>query len=609
MTGSDRALEAPGRPALAPGVQLVGQLAGSGFEERQWLVQRNGHFIQLTELLYRIAANADGQRSLEEIAARVTEETEWLVTPEDVRRMLASRLLPLGLIAPAADGGNGAAAFGDRQGSHSSLAIGMRMKAVGPRVLDPVSDVLQYLFAPVLLVPLLAVAAAAHVWLYTSRRLAAALVDTLHTPGALGIVIGLVLLAAAFHELGHAAALRYGGGRARGMGVGFYFLFPAFYTDVTESYRLGRWGRVRTDLGGVYFHLLFALALIGFALAFDQEYLFVAVPLINFEILRQMIPFVRLDGYWAIADLTGVPDLFSQTGAFLRSVLPRGRAMGNRLPRLKPWVRAVFGGYVVLMIPALAVVLALLVVRLPRMLSAVWDAALTHAALASGAWRNADLLALASIIAGLLVLGLIALGIAYFVYTFTWRPLRAAWRQPYPRRRLIALAAVSGWVALLGVVWTPQLPFAGRVLVPAGVETFQVTDRRHLAGAIAYPMAPPVGGAHAPVWQNCGFYDAPVANENAVHSLEHGAVWIAYRPDLAEDEVGALRRLANEQSHVLVNPFPGLARPVVASAWGRQIALASALDSRLERFVRAFRLHRDAPESGGPCHGGTGRPK
>ena len=83
-----------------------------------------------------------------------------------------------------------------------------------------------------------------------------------------------------------------------------------------------------------------------------------------------------------------------------------------------------------------------------------------------------------------------------------------------------------------------------------------------------------------PVWQNCGFYGRPIPNETAVHSLEHGAVWITYRPDLSADQVDMLRRLARSQTFVLVSPFPELPSPVVASAWGRQLQLESARPGR-----------------------------
>src|ERR1051326_1285003 len=113
--------------------------------------------------------------------------------------------------------------------------------------------------------------------------------------------------------------LRYGGGRVRGMGL--YLMYPAFYTDVTDNYRLFRWARVRTDLGGFYFNVLFSLGLMGVYHATGQV-LLVAALLTDIDIVHQCLPFVRLDGYWALADLTGIPDFFSFMGAYVRSVVP-----------------------------------------------------------------------------------------------------------------------------------------------------------------------------------------------------------------------------------------------------------------------------------------------
>ena len=123
-----------------------------------------------------------------------------------------------------------------------------------------------------------------------------------------------------------------------------------------------------------------------------------------------------------------------------------------------------------------------------------------------------------------------------------------------------------------------------------------------------YAQSPPVGGEHNPVWQNCGFYDKPVADENAVHSLEHGAVWIAYGTALPRDQIGQLRALTQGHTHLLVSPHPDLDSPIVASAWGKQLVLEEADDPDLERFVRAYSQGPQTPEPGAPCSGGIGRP-
>jgi hypothetical protein len=127
----------------------------------------------------------------------------------------------------------------------------------------------------------------------------------------------------------------------------------------------------------------------------------------------------------------------------------------------------------------------------------------------------------------------------------------------------------------------------------------------HVAGPITYKEDPPIGGAHNVVWQNCGIYDIAIHNEHAVHSMEHGAVWITYRTDLPRDQVQMLRSVAADD-FMLLSPYPGLKAPVVASAWNHQIALDGADDARLRPFIAEYKNNpQTTPEFGAPCAGGT----
>ena len=591
-------------PALNLNVQLVGPLQGSGFREQQWLIQRDGRFIQLTELLYRIAECANGERTLQDIAATVTGSTDWMVSADNVRHLIQTKLIPLGIIATT-DDAVGISVDVHRGGS--PLAVNLRAKMISPGIIDPITRVLQILYSPVLLVPLLGVIAVAHWWLYFDHGIARSLRDSLYTPGALPMVLGLLLAASIFHEFGHAAALRYGGGKVRGMGVGIYLIYPAFYTDVTDSYRLNRWSRVRTDLGGFYFHLIFTLGIMALSQYSGWEFLLFAAVLINFDILRQTLPFVRLDGYWALADLTGIPDFFSQMGPFLRNILRLPG--GNRLPNLKPWVTAVFAIYTVFTIPVLAIIMFFLIRRLPRLVVSIWDALRTHTEGLSRAQIEGDFLGMIASASQMLLLALPLVGIGVFLYNLTWRPLRGiwGWSKRSPSHRFAVGLITAGGIAFAVSLWVSQPPSGGEA-GPVGVQSFGVTERTHIDVPVAYEQLPPVGGNHAPIWQNCGFYDAPIANENGAHSLEHGAVWLTYRPDLPAEQVDALRRLTKGQTHVLVSPYPNLLAPVVASAWDRQLLLDSADDARIEQFVRAFQRGSQAPEAGAPCTGGIGQP-
>jgi hypothetical protein len=141
----------------------------------------------------------------------------------------------------------------------------------------------------------------------------------------------------------------------------------------------------------------------------------------------------------------------------------------------------------------------------------------------------------------------------------------------------------------------------------AKAQTYDVAGADHVKGAVSYPQTPPVGGDHNPVWQTCGAYAEPIESEKGVHSMEHGAVWITYRPDLPAAEIQTLRALA-EQGYVLVSPYPGLPAPIVASAWGKQLSAESANDAGIVAFVQEFRQGPQTPEPGAICTNGFGRP-
>jgi hypothetical protein len=154
------------------------------------------------------------------------------------------------------------------------------------------------------------------------------------------------------------------------------------------------------------------------------------------------------------------------------------------------------------------------------------------------------------------------------------------------------------------------------------VKTYDDLSQEHVAvgETVDYPQIPPVGGTHWEAWQDCGVYDEPIRSEAAVHSMEHGAVWITYRPDLPDGDVEELedffrrqplvvvtvkgvRRDTNER-YILMSPFPGLPAPIVISSWAHQLRLDSPDDPRLQRYVDTFRVsEKYSPEYGPTCKG------
>ncbi|CUR59071.1 conserved hypothetical protein [metagenome] len=139
------------------------------------------------------------------------------------------------------------------------------------------------------------------------------------------------------------------------------------------------------------------------------------------------------------------------------------------------------------------------------------------------------------------------------------------------------------------------------------VRTWEITDRTHTTGDVRYPQTPPAGGAHAPVWLACGVYDEPVRDENAVHDLEHGTVWITHDPDLSTDDV---ERLAAElPDNGIMSPRDGLPSEVVVTVWGAQLELDGVDDDRLGLFLEEYGDGHTAPEFGVTCQGGVTDPQ
>ncbi len=182
--------------------------------------------------------------------------------------------------------------------------------------------------------------------------------------------------------------------------------------------------------------------------------------------------------------------------------------------------------------------------------------------------------------------------------------LRQAQQAKERRSRLILITSVASVILLIaGIVgFTIWRDVANRPSLDA-VQTFQVT-REHTTAAVTYAQSPPVGGDHYPTWLNCGVYTQPVPDQLAVHSLEHGAVWVTYRPDLPADQVQALEESLPD-TYIVLSPRDGLPSPVVASAWGVQLQLTGATDRRLPEFVKTYRQGQQTPEPGGACTGGS----
>jgi len=162
----------------------------------------------------------------------------------------------------------------------------------------------------------------------------------------------------------------------------------------------------------------------------------------------------------------------------------------------------------------------------------------------------------------------------------------------------------------------PQNGFPDKPAIPndsgiEGVQTYADKSEYHnhvLEVQEPEGNIPPVFGEHLNAWQNCGIYDQPIGLGNALHSMEHGAVWLTYAPDLSESQVAELQDLVRGHDFVLMSPYPPQTDPVVLTAWGVQLVVDSLPDDRIEKFIAYYENGPQNPEPGAPCSGAIGEP-
>ena len=451
-TASRAATGAADVPVPAPDTLLLGTSQGSGYVTPPALVRRgDGQVMQLTPIVYAVLEAVDGERDVEAVARTASASCGRTLEADDVKTLLDQRLRPIGLVLPP-DGSRPNFAK-----ANPLLALRPKFVVSNPKLTRRLTAPFAVLFNPLLVAVVTAAFVAIAFWVLFEKGLASAAYDAFRQPGLLLAVFAITLVSAGFHEFGHAAALRRGGGTPGAMGAGLYLIWPAFYTDVTDSYRLSRGARVRVDLGGLYFNAIVALVMFGVYEAVHWDGLLLVIAAQILQMIRQLPPLVRFDGYHLLADVTGVPDLFHRIGPTMRSFLPR-RWRHQQSRALRPWVRAVVTGWVLLVVPFLLASAAVTVIALPRILATTWHsvgvqatqlASRAHAGDAAGAGVKALAILALIIPAGGVLFMLVRAVRGYGLRT--WRATAGK-----PGQRAVAGLVTGAIVAGLAFAWWPH---------------------------------------------------------------------------------------------------------------------------------------------------------
>ncbi|MFR9730569.1 hypothetical protein ACL03H_15195 [Saccharopolyspora sp. MS10] len=349
-------------PQLAEGISLCGRYEGAGYTEPRFLIARaDGQMVLMSELLYLVTAQIDGRRDLREIARRVSAACGREISPPGIGYLIGDKLHGLGVAAlhePVAETPH----------ADPLLTLALRGVLLPARVVRPLAAVLAWLFLPVLVVAVVCAMVVADVALLSSGALDPAFHSSVGDPLQVLALVLLLISSTLFHETGHAAACHYGGGRPGAIGVGIMLIFPAFYTNVTDAYRLNRASRLRTDLGGLYFNAIFILGATGLFWATAFPPLAVFIVLSHLQMLQQLLPLIRMDGYYILGDLVGVPNLFGHVRPMVRKWLGRARPGEDTGAELRPRVRLLVTCWVAVVVPVLLFAMVMLLFRVPRYL-------------------------------------------------------------------------------------------------------------------------------------------------------------------------------------------------------------------------------------------------
>jgi putative peptide zinc metalloprotease protein len=498
-------------------VQLLGAVPGSGYRVAPALVRRgDGQTIQLTPLLYAVLEKVDGRRTTAELAEAVGAAIGRQVSAADVETLCDSKLRTLGVLKKA-DGS-------DPEVRRSNPLLALRFKYVvsDPEVTRRITAPFALLFAPVVVAVLVAAFLVVCGWVLLHKGLASATHQAFDQPALLLTVFALTVVSAGFHEFGHAAAARYGGSTPGVMGTGLYLVWPAFYTDVTDSYRLGRAGRVRTDLGGLYFNAIVAVAMFGvwWGTGWDAILLIIATQVL--QMVRQLAPLVRFDGYHVLADVTGVPDLYHRIKPTLVGLLPRHwNDPGATV--LKPWARAVVTAWVVVVVPVLLFSLVMMVLSFPRVAGTAWASVGRQWARLETQLGDGDVLAVLVRALSIVAIALPVLGVVFIVSRVTRQVVTGTWRDTRDRPVRRALAGVLALAVVAGLAWSwwPQ---------PGTYRPIQAYERGTLADGISSTLRSGVPatlqegrqGAGRAVWPHGAALPTAEAPELAVVMVPRG---------------------------------------------------------------------------------------
>lgn len=369
----------------AGGLEMLGEYEGGGWTDPHYLVKRvDGQYAKVTGLFYRILEAVDSPRTAEEVHASVAPSSQ--VTVADVESMLGEHLAVVGLVQRA----DGVDRSPPRK-AEPILALGLRGTIVPERGVRVVARALAFFFHWPVVAAVMTMLVVTDIWLLLTADALAGLDAVIAAPLIAIPVSTLALTLPLLHEFGHAAGCHFSGGRPGRIGFGIFIVWPALFTDLTDAYRLPRAGRLRSDLGGVYFSVI-GILLVTTAYAISGfEVLVLLLIALHVQALEQFMPFIRQDGYYLLGDVSGVPDPYAVLVPALRSSIP-GSPVDPKVAGLRPATRRILTAWALMLVPFVALGLAITAWMLPNAIPRWMESWARHSEAVRGAIDGGDVL-------------------------------------------------------------------------------------------------------------------------------------------------------------------------------------------------------------------------
>ncbi len=303
----------------------------------------NGRKFQVSQDMAAALRLLNGRNSPENLAQQLSIQMRRTVTEQEVDWLINEKLAPLGILAALDNQARATPSKPNRE----ALALRFKVPLLSEKVLRPFTSLGQYLFAKPVLICLLLLSVGVHIPIYwqLQNTLSASipLMAQSYTSPVILVVLGLSVFV---HELGHLSACHRYGARYGKLGVGIYLFHPVAYVDVTDSWRLPRWQRVTIDLGGMYFELILCGLLYGLYLYTHDPAFLLAVFVVDSKFIPNLNPMFKYDGYWALSDIIGTPNLHKRVADFWRQWPPRsGKKQSGAFLRTQPYTRLALGAY------------------------------------------------------------------------------------------------------------------------------------------------------------------------------------------------------------------------------------------------------------------------